>query len=117
MPNTICHFEICVKNTKKGIEFYKSLFDWDIKMDESMGDYGIINTGSEPGGGIFPAQGEMKPYVTVYVSVSDIDGMLDKAEKSGAFIIVRKTKISDEFGYYGMFADPDGNVIGLWSRT
>ncbi|MFH1675774.1 MAG: VOC family protein [bacterium] len=117
MPNSICHFEICVKNTQKGIEFYKSLFDWDIKMDTAMPEYGMISTGGEPDGGIFPAQGEMKPYVTIYVKVDDIDGTLDKAAESGAFIIVRKTKISDEYGYYGMFADPDGNVIGLWSKT
>ncbi len=52
-----------------------------------------------------------------YASVADIDATLNEAEKLGAFIVTRKAKISDEFGYYGMFADPDGNVIGVWSKT
>ena len=115
MPNPIAHFEICVKDLKAGVEFYKSLFDWKIEIDPQM-NYGMINTGKEPGGGIFQVQGDMKPYLAIYPQVDDIDAMLDKAEKLGAFVIVRKTKISDQFGYYGLFTDPDGNVIGVWSQ-
>lgn len=117
MPNPIGHFEICVSNLEEGKEFYSKLFEWDIHMDSSMPGYALANTSKEPGGGIFQAEGEMKPFVTIYVEVDDIDGVLAKAESMGAMIIAKKTKISDEHGYYGMFADPDKNVIGLWSRT
>ena len=116
MPNPIVHWEICVSDAAAGREFYGKLFGWEITADESM-DYNTVNTGEEPGGGIFQAMGEMKPYVTIYAKVDDIDGTLDEAEKLGAFIIQRKKQISEEHGYYGMFADPDGNVIGLWSKT
>jgi predicted enzyme related to lactoylglutathione lyase len=115
MPNPICHFEICVKDLKKGAEFYKKVFGWEIKIEPEM-NYCTIATGSEPGGGLNLAQGEMKPYVTIYPKVDDISAVLKKAKKNGAFIICEKAKISDEFGYYGMFADPDGNVIGVWSK-
>lgn len=116
MPNPIVHWEICVKDAATAKEFYGKLFGWEITADESM-DYNTVNTGEEPGGGIFQAMGEMKPYVMIYVKVDDIDGTLDEAEKLGASIIQRKKQISEEHGYYGMFADPDGNVIGLWSKT
>jgi uncharacterized protein len=114
MVNSIVHFEICVKNMKTGMDFYGKIFDWKIAMDEKM-NYGMISTGAEPDGGIFQAEGEMPPYVAIYVKVDDIDAVLDRAEEAGAFIIQRKKLISEEFGYYGMFADPDNNVIGLWS--
>jgi len=115
MANPLVHWEICVGNLAKGKEFYKGVFDWNVE-ESGMGNYGMISTGEEPEGGIFEAEGEMKPYVTVYFKVDDIDAYLDKAESLGAHVIQRKKLISKEFGYYGMFADPDGNVIGLWSR-
>ena len=115
MPNPIAHFEICVKDLKKGIDFYKSVFDWDIQVEKTM-NYAMVSTGGDRGGGIFEAQGEMKPYVTIYPEVDDIPAVLKKAAANGAFIVAEKTKISDEWGYYGMFADPDGNVIGVWSK-
>ena len=115
MPNPVGHFEICVKDMKAGMEFYKNIFGWDIMEDTKM-KYGAITTGSDPGGGIFQIEGEMKPYVTVYVTVDDIDATLAEAEKHGAFIIQKRKQISEEYGYYGMFSDPDSNVIGLWSK-
>jgi uncharacterized protein len=115
MPNPIAHFEICVKDLKAGTDFYRELFGWTIKMESTM-NYAMIDTGKEPGGGIFQAEGDIKPYLAIYPEVDDIEKTLEKAEKLGAFIIVKKTKISDEWGYYGLFTDPDGNVIGVWSR-
>jgi predicted enzyme related to lactoylglutathione lyase len=35
----------------------------------------------------------------------------------GGRALVRKTKISDEFGYFALFLDNVGNRLGLWSRT
>ncbi len=115
MPNPVAHWEICVKDIKAGIGFYKSLFDWEIREEPEM-NYAMVNTGEEPDGGIFQAQGEMKPYVTIYYKVEDIDAVIDKAEKLGAFVIARRTLISEQYGYYGLFADPDGNLVGLWSK-
>ncbi len=116
MSNPVVHFEICVKDMDAGIDFYRNLFGWEITKDQNM-TYAMIRTGEDPEGGIFPAEGDMKPFVTVYAKVEDIDAVLDKAERMGAFIIQRKKLITEQYGYYGMFADPDGNVIGLWSKT
>jgi uncharacterized protein len=116
MPNPVAHFEICVKDLKAGADFYKKLFGWKIKVDHKM-NYGMIDTGAQPGGGIFQVQGEMKPYVAIYPEVKNIDALLKKAEKLGAKIVVTKTLISEEWGYYGMFADPDGNMIGVWAKS
>jgi predicted enzyme related to lactoylglutathione lyase len=101
---------------KAGIDFYREVFGWDIVEDPDM-KYGMVSTGRDPGGGIFQAEGEMRPYVTVYIGVDDINATLEKAKELGAFIIQEKKQISEEHGYYGMFADMDNNVIGLWSST
>jgi len=118
MPNPNVYWEICVKDLKAGIRFYTSLFDWEIREEPELNlmNYGMVSTGEEWDGGIFQAQGEMKPYVAVYFKVDDIDAVIDKAEKLGAFVIARKTLISEQYGYYGLFTDPDGNLVGLWSK-
>ena len=60
----------------------------------------MIDTGDEgPGGGIMEVEGAgMKPYLTIYLEVDDIDKVLKKAEKAGATIIAWKTEIGGDWG-------------------
>jgi uncharacterized protein len=116
MPNPIMHFEIAVKDLKAGADFYKKLFGWKIKIDRKM-NYGMIDTGGQPGGGMYQVEGKMKPGVTLYPEVENIEKMLAKAEKLGGKIVVKKTLISEEWGYFAIFADPDGTMIGLWAKS
>ena len=53
----------------------------------------------------------------LYIRCEDIDGMLDSVTAAGGEIVQRKKKISDEYGYYGLFKDPHGTVVGLWCKT
>ncbi len=116
MPNPICHFEIGAKDLQNSIKFYKDLFDWNVRLEESM-NYGLIGTGEEPGGGIEKLSADEKPRVIVYVAVDDIEAKLKEAEGLGGKIIQPKKAISPEHGFFGLFTDPDGNVIGLWCKT
>ena len=113
MGNPIVHWEICAKNPEKSVEFYKKMFDWDIQYTKEI-EYWMCNVGEGGiGGGIFKAQGEMPNYVTIYVHVDDLQKALDKAKKLGAFIIAEPTPIPG-VGSYAMFADLEGNAIGLF---
>ncbi|HEX9743813.1 MAG TPA: VOC family protein [bacterium] len=116
MPNPVVHFEFAVSDFEKGKSFYGDLFGWEIKDSPEM-PYGLISTGDGPGGGIYAAMKHMKPFITFYVNVDDIDASLKKAEDLGGKILVEKKKISDEHGYMGMFADLDGNAVGLWCQS
>jgi hypothetical protein len=116
MPNPIVHFEIGVNNMDKGMEFYQSLFGWKIDHDPQM-TWAVISTGEEPGGGICSAGEEMPVGIYIYIKVDDIDAALKKAERLGGKITCPKKLISPQYGYYGLFTDPDGNMIGVWSMT
>lgn len=116
MGRPVVHWEIAGKDAKRLQEFYAQLFDWKIDADNPM-NYGLVDTGGEGGigGGIFPAQEDVPPYVTIYVAVDDLQAYLDKAESLGGKAIVPPTPIPN-VGAFALFQDPDGNVLGLFKE-
>ena len=116
MANPVVHWEIGGKDAKKLVEFYKGMFDWEVNCMEGM-EYHYCNSG-EGGicGGIMQIDESkgMKPFVSFYVSVDDLQATLDKAESLGGKTIMPPMKISDEIGYCAMFLDPEGNCLGIW---
>jgi len=113
MGAAVVHFEINARDTKRAWTFYSTLFDWTIDTNNPI-NYGMVTTGlaSGIGGGIGdPPQGAA-PGATFYVRVEDVKGYLDKAVRLGGKVVVPETVIP-EMVTFGMFADPEGNVIGL----
>ena len=114
MAHPVVHFEIAGKDGKKLQEFYGKLFDWQINAEEAMGGYGLVEAGEGGiGGGIFQGQEGIAPFVTVYVSVDDLQAYLDKAVSLGGKTIVPPTPIPG-VGAFAMFHDPEGNLVGLF---
>ena len=114
MPNPVVHWEIHGKEGKKLEEFYKNLFDWHVEHNDQM-SYGSVDTHAEGGinGGISQANDQSPPArVTFYVQVNDLDAYLNKAESLGGKTIAPPMEIPN-LVTFAMFADPDGNVIGL----
>jgi hypothetical protein len=52
--------------------------------------------------------------VLFYVSTDDIEASLAKAEKLGGKAVMPKTEIPG-FGWFGLFLDPTGNKVGLYT--
>jgi len=118
MPNPIEHFEIAVRDAARGREFYSQLFDWQITLHPSFPNYAEINPGVEGSlrGGLWTIEeGKFPPYITIYVTVDDLQKYLDKAQALGGKTLMPPMPIPG-VGSAAMFADPEGNVIGLFSR-
>jgi uncharacterized protein len=111
MANPVTHFEIHGKDGKKAQAFYASLFGWEIDANNPM-NYGIVSPpdGKGIGGGI--AQAQDQPMVTVYVEVDDLDAILKSAESLGAKTVLPPSDVPGG-PRLALFADPDGNLIGL----
>jgi hypothetical protein len=115
----VVHFEVVGKDAKKLQDFYGKLFDWKIDANNPM-NYGLVNAagqGNEPGkgsigGGVGAAQEGAPGYVTFYVQVPDLAATLKKAESMGGKTVVPPTEIPNMVTF-AMFADPEGNVVGL----
>jgi hypothetical protein len=114
MGAPVVHWEILARDAKRAHEFYSSLFDWKINANNPM-NYGLVTTGSKTGanGGIGPFDPNFPgPPVTFYVEVDDLQKYLDKAQSLGGTTVVPPTEIPNMVTF-AMFADPEGNKIGL----
>lgn len=114
MSQPVVHFEINVKDRAKSAEFYSQLFGW--KTSTATGfDYSLVEPAHEKtiGGGIGPYQPGQGPSITFYVGADDLQASLNKAEKLGGRTVMPPTPIPG-IGSCAMFADLDGNVVGLF---
>ncbi len=112
MANPLCHFELMTGDPEKCRAFYGAVFDWQFD-DKTMPGYSLVDTGTEPIGGVFKKpESSLPPCANIYFQVSDIEDSLKRATDHGATVLVQKTKIPG-VGHFAMFTDPEGIVIGL----
>jgi hypothetical protein len=109
------HIEIPTTDVKKSREFYSKMFGWE--MYENRPDYVMFTTADNQGGGLTPQSKPTQDGVILYIEVADIPAKLGEIEAAGGKKVKDKTGISPEFGFYGLFTDPCGNIMGLWSKN
>ncbi len=120
MNNLISIAEIPASDLPRAIRFYQNILGVSIE-EATMGDTRM---------GVFPADGESVSVVLVhgadykpttdgavlYLNAGDdLQPVLDKVEQNGGQVIVPKTEISPEMGYFAIFLDTEGNKLGLHS--
>ena len=120
MENLINWFEIPATNYNRAVSFYKSILALDIKETEMFGTkMGFFSSdGKNVSGAI--VQGEnYKPSsdgVIAYLNGgNDLQAILDKVANNNGKVIVPKTQISPETGFFGMFIDTEGNKMAVHS--
>lgn len=110
----IVHIEFSTKDREESGKFYSELFGWKIDQMPEM-NYAMFESGEGVGGGLNPVTDEYPAgTVMVYIGTEDIEATLVKAESLGAKTIVPKSEIPN-MGWFGMFTDPTGNMIGLYT--
>ena len=114
MPHSIVHIEFSTQDREESGKFYADLFGWNIQQMPEM-NYAMFEPGEGIGGGLNPVQDDYPAgTVTVYVGTDDIDATLAEVEQLGGKTLVPKSEIPGQ-GWFGMFADPTGNTIGLFT--
>ena len=113
MAYPVTHFEINAQDAPATQRFYKDLFGWGIDTNNPQ-SYGMIDTktkGTGINGGIGASQ-DGRSFVTFYVETDDPGSMLDKVERLGGRRVMEPMDAGQGL-IYALFADPEGNVIGL----
>lgn len=120
MENLINWFEIPAENFNRAVSFYKAILGLDIKATEIFGTkMGFFpSDGTNVSGAIVKGEdyGPSTNGVIAYLNGgNDLQTVLDKVAVNNGKIIVPKTQISAEMGYFGMFIDTEGNKMAVHS--
>ncbi len=118
MENLVSIVEIPVTDFSRAVAFYQALLTISIEEIEMEG----VRIG------LFPAKGETvfvqlvcgseyKPSAhgtIVYLNAGDdLQTVINKIAANGGEVIVPKTEIGPEMGFYALFTDTEGNKLGL----
>ncbi|TGN17655.1 VOC family protein [Leptospira idonii] len=114
--------EIPTTDFSRAIGFYQTVLGITIeKMDMEGVQMGVF---PESGDAAYVVLVKGNDYVptkngaVIYLNAgNDLQPTLDKIEKNGGKIIVNKTEISPEMGFFALFLDTEGNKLGLHSRN
>lgn len=122
MSARVVHFEVPFDDADRARDFYRDVFEWQIRSMPEMG-YHLVSTGPVSdqgmptgpgyiGGGMLQRQTPVSsPVVTL--QVDDIDVTLAAVEQRGGRTVRQKMPVGD-IGFAAYFADSEGNVMGLW---
>lgn len=114
-------FEIPVSDFERARSFYETIFDISMTISEMQGYkmaffpsfQGKISGAICFGEGYIPSGAGSLLYLNAN---PDVNLVLDRATSAGGRIIVPKTLISAEMGYYAFIVDTEGNRIALHSE-
>jgi predicted enzyme related to lactoylglutathione lyase len=110
MPHPVVHFEIGCADKAATSAFYARAFGWNIEE----GPMGTIDTGSAEGiqGHIASLGHEPHQFTHFYLQTDDVAQSLARVAELGGKTIVPPVSIPS--GTFAWFADPEGNIVGLW---
>ena len=120
MKNFIPIVEIPTIDFSRAVAFYQAILDISIEEIEMDG----VQMGLFPNAGknVFVQLINGSEYKTstdgtiVYLNGGDdLQKVANKIEANGGKIILPKTEIGPEMGFYAMFTDTEGNKLGLHS--
>lgn len=122
MQTCISWFEIPTADFERGIRFYETVLDVTLKR-EDMGPMRMalfpMAEDAPVGGAVTYFEGGNPPgpmgSVVYLFAGDDLAVPLARVEAAGGQVLVPKTLIQPEIGYFALFRDSEGNHVGLYS--
>lgn len=119
--NVATWFELPVTDMQRAQTFYRAVLNAEFKNEEMSGfQMAIFNAEPDAVSGMLVLGEQYQPSQTgavVYFNGGeDLSLPLEKAVANGGSVLLPKTAIHDgECGYFALFADSEGNRVGLYS--
>ncbi|QJB42419.1 VOC family protein [Chitinophaga oryzae] len=120
MENFISIVEIPTNSFARAVKFYQSVFNIGIREIDMQGtQMGLFPGGEGPVNVALVKGDDYKPSATgtlVYFNGGDdLQNLLHKIEPAGGKVLLPKTLIDAENGFFAIFTDTEGNKLGLHS--
>jgi uncharacterized protein len=119
-PHALSWFEIPVSNFPRAQAFYAAVLGIAIEpMVMGPVTMGFLSSDPNAIGGALVHGDDATPSklgTIVYLNGGDdLAPMLARVERAGGSIVVPKTDIGNDFGFFAHFIDTEGNKVGLHS--
>lgn len=120
MNNLISIVEIPTNDFSRAVKFYQTILGVAIEEMEMDGNKMGVLPNEEGTVNVVLINGkDYKPTsdgAVLYLNAgNNLQSTLDKVSQNGGQVIVPKTEISSEMGYFALFIDTEGNKLGLHS--
>jgi uncharacterized protein len=121
VTNALNWVEIPVEDFERAKTFYNRIFDFEmpqIEMGPNLMGFLLYEQTKGVGGAIVKGEGYVpsRQGALVYLNGgSDLSVVLERIEPAGGQILVGKTMIPPNLGFYAIFLDPEGNRLALHS--
>jgi predicted enzyme related to lactoylglutathione lyase len=121
MQSPIAWFEIPTANLERAIAFYESVFAISLRRENcGGGDMAIFPYTDPAPSGALVAMPQLQPRdngTLVYLYAGDdLAVPLARAVAAGAKVIMPKTDLGNDIGHIALFADSEGNTVGMYSK-
>ncbi|HEY2903849.1 MAG TPA: VOC family protein [Polyangia bacterium] len=110
----IVHIEFRSSDFARAAAFYAKALGWQTQQNANA-TYMKLDSNDTLSTGWVRSDLGQAPGPLAYVEVDDLVGTLAQVEKAGGRVIVPHRPFAGG-GEVALFADPDGNVVGLWAR-
>ncbi|UII26016.1 VOC family protein [Fulvivirga maritima] len=120
MKSLISIFEIPATDINRAVAFYQTILDIDIEVIDMQGmPMGLFPSEGQAVSGVI-TQGEgyepsSKGVLVYFNGGEDLNVVLRKVEKAGGEVLMPKTLIDEENGYFALIMDCEGNMVGVHS--
>lgn len=118
--NSLNWFEIPVVDFERARKFYSAIYDFDMPATvmgkDQLGFFpvqrGYIGGAIIKGEGRVPSPDGTRVYLN---GGEDLSVVLGRVDGAGGKVLVGKSAITPELGYYALFIDTEGNTVALHS--
>lgn len=122
MKHLISIVEIPTSDFARAATFYQAILGVNIEEVNMDGvQMGVFPSDAETVNVVLVKGNDYKPSMNgplVYLNAGDdLQITLDKVEHNGGKVVVSKTEISPEMGFFAMFIDTEGNKLALHSTN
>lgn len=119
--NFVSWFEIPAINFQQAVDFYNHIYGIDMEKNLD-GNHAMAFFPAKKGiGGAIVAGPGSTPSDTgclIYLNGgNDLNNVLEKVEEAGGRIVMSKTLINEEAGYFAIFIDSEGNKLAVHSKN
>lgn len=121
IKNYISWFEIPANNFQIAVNFYSTIYGIEMtefKTDEYFMAYFPVKNGI--GGAIVTGPGSIPSDTGPLIYLNggtDLNTVLNRIADAGGRVVMGKTMISEEAGYFAIFIDTEGNKLALHSNN